>query len=197
MRILLAFSEWDDDNLPGGKAQAEPTGAGSLPPSESQGCKSRQRGSSPAGARTRGKPGSRILAPPACAGRPVHPGSAGPTPVHLHLRFSPGARPERCICSLYSAPGTSPAASTLRPPPSSGRAPGRGGTWTARISRIGGKGTPTPTSVTGYWLNEGGRGRRVCAQEAGLRKGAGPTEGCGTGRERFSPLGALEDLPQR
>lgn len=36
------------------------------------------------------------------------------------LSFSPVARPEHCIYSPYSVPGTSPAATTLRPPPSSG-----------------------------------------------------------------------------
>ena len=105
-----------------------------------------------------------------------------PSPAPRRLRFSPGARPERCTCSLYSAPETSPAASAPRPPPSSGRAPGKDLLhWLRGTSR----------SLKRHRLLAELRGR-ANTQEAGLMR-AGPKAGCVTGGER---LASLRDAPR-
>lgn len=108
-----------------------PNWGGSPAPSRSQGRRGRPRDASRScGADTwgEGKPpphSVRLCRPP----RPTWAQQApllSTSPPPRRPRFSPGARPERCICSLYSVPGTSPAASAPRPPPSSGRSSWQG-----------------------------------------------------------------------
>ena len=108
-----------------------------------------------------------------------------PAPAPRRLRVSPGARPERYTCSLYSAPETSPAASAPRPPPSSGRPPGK------RRDRV--------SKDLLHWLRGTSRSlkrhcllaeRRGACQHAGGGVNEGGAEGgvCDRWREASQPL---------
>lgn len=92
------------------------------------------------------------------------------SPLFHRCPASPVARPERCTYSPASDPETSPATSAPRPPPSSGSAPGGGGTRTAR-ALVEQEVRPPRLGSTIGWMD----GQARLRKGAGLNKGAGPS----------------------